>query len=477
MTFFHSLNAAAGKVRSKALGVYRGGVRGRQRTYHSISEDKVNKMMQLKYQQRTEAKIKWALNCYNDWREMRMAQPSCDAEIFLANINEDFSKLEKNHLEFALCRFICEVRKSKEDGDFPGRSLYQMVCALQSHLKKNGITWKLVHGEDFQKFNRVLDTVMQERAALAIGTVKRQAQVISLEYENHLWVNNVLGEDTPDKLRSTVLYLIGVNCALRAGDEHYALRRPGGCTSSQINFDMTCGLKCVVYKEDCVTKTNRGGLRDMKKDRKVVWIKPNDSPMRCPVRLIEKYISLLPVGGCKPNFYLQSLRKPKPNQWYSTIPVGINTLRKTVGSMLRDAGLDGYFTNHSLRRTCATRLFQAGKSTKLIKEITGHVSDAVEKYQVTSNDQKLEASSIIQGEIVPIKLSQSEPMMVVDVPQSVSNEQKFKMEKLDLAKLVKSDVKEKTGGTVNTVTNVVESAIQAVGNRRAKLTIHVELLD
>ena len=74
------------------------------------------------------------------------------------------------------------------------------------------------------------------------------------------------GGDTPDKLRSTVLYILGVNCALRAGDEHYALRRPGGCTPSQLSFECNgLGVRCLVYKEDTVTKTNRGGIRDMKK--------------------------------------------------------------------------------------------------------------------------------------------------------------------------------------------------------------------
>ena len=65
--------------------------------------------------------------------------------------------------------------------------------------------------------------------------------------------------------------------------------------------------------------------------------------------------------------------------------------------MLKDAGLDGFFTNHSLRRTAATRLFRAGESVKLIKEVTGHISDAVEKYQMTSNEQRMRIRSIIQG--------------------------------------------------------------------------------
>ena len=151
-------------------------------------------------------------------------------------------------------------------------------------MRKKNISWKIVHGDGFTDFNRVLDAIMQERAAQCIGTIKRQAEVISMEFENNLWETNVLGEDTPDKLRSTVLFLIGVNCALQAGDEHYALRRPGGCVPSQFNFEHnSAGIRCLVYREDTVTKTNRGCLCDMKKDCKIVWIKPNSILNICPV--------------------------------------------------------------------------------------------------------------------------------------------------------------------------------------------------
>ena len=126
-----------------------------------------------------------------------------------------------------------------------------------------------------------------------------------------MWSQNILGEDTADKLRSTVLYLLGVNCALHAGDEHYALRHPGGCTNSQLNFEEnSLGVKCLVYREDTVTKTNRGGIRDMKKERKIVWIKPNKNVKRCPVRIVQKYLNLLPRGGSKPNLYLHSMKHP-----------------------------------------------------------------------------------------------------------------------------------------------------------------------
>ena len=55
------------------------------------------------------------------------------------------------------------------------------------------------------------------------------------------------------------------------------------------------------------------------------------------------------------------------------------------------------FTNHSLRRSGATRLFQANVDRKLVKEATGHSSDAVDAYQVTSDQQRQRLSKVIAG--------------------------------------------------------------------------------
>ena len=76
--------------------------------------------------------------------------------------------------------------------------------------------------------------------------------------------------------------------------------------------------------------------------------------------------------------------------------------------MLKSAQLDGYFTNHSLRRSSTTHLFQAGVDRKIIKEFTGHSSDAVDKYQITSNEQCKQLSAIIAGENVTKKETYSE---------------------------------------------------------------------
>ena len=106
-----------------------------------------------------------------------------------------------------------------------------------------------------------------------------------------------------------------------------------------------------------MTKTNDGGSTNFKKERKVVWIFPSEDINKCPVRLVDKYVSLCPEvteKTKKHNFYLRSLEKTNPAQWFGVQPVGKNTLPKVVAKLLKSANLDGYFTNHSLCRTSAT---------------------------------------------------------------------------------------------------------------------------
>ena len=93
-----------------------------------------------------------------------------------------------------------------------------------------------------------------------MGNVKKQAELISYEYKDKLWKMDVLGENSPDQLRDTVLFLLGINSAFHAGDEHYNLRHTHEGRVSQFSFQNNSkGHKCVVYREDTVTKTFSGG--------------------------------------------------------------------------------------------------------------------------------------------------------------------------------------------------------------------------
>ncbi|CAG2221020.1 unnamed protein product [Mytilus edulis] len=95
-------------------------------------------------------------------------------------------------------------------------------------------------------------------------------------------------------------------------------------------------------------------------------------------------------------FYLRPLSKPKENIWYTAQPIGINTLAATVGKMCTEAGLGGFRSNHSLRATAATRLYECGVDEQIISEVTGHRSDAVREYKRTSETMRRDACGIIR---------------------------------------------------------------------------------
>ena len=136
--------------------------------------------------------------------------------------------------------------------------------------------------------------------------------------------------------------------------------------------------------------------------------------------------------------------------------------------MLKDAGLDGFFTNHSLRRTAATRLFQAGKNVKLIKEVTGHVSNAVEKYEITSDAQRMEVSEIIQGDS---KLVENVEKVEVNKPKLSENQENEAHVDVRLHDVVRSNDRQ------DTIANAIHAAVNATGNKKARLTITIELME
>ena len=53
------------------------------------------------------------------------------------------------------------------------------------------------------------------------------------------------------------MFLIGVNCALRGGNEHRHLRRPGFNEQIKIGVDSD-NVKCLKFQADVKAKNNQG---------------------------------------------------------------------------------------------------------------------------------------------------------------------------------------------------------------------------
>ena len=78
--------------------------------------------------------------------------------------------------------------------------------------------------------------------------------------------------------------------------------------------------------------------------------------------------------------------------------------------MMKRGGVEGNFKNHSMRKATCTRLFGKGVDPQLIKEQTGHKSEAVMLYKKSNLQQKKEVSdmlSVLPREMEEIRASQS----------------------------------------------------------------------
>ena len=109
--------------------------------------------------------------------------------------------------------------------------------------------------------------------------------------------------ENPEQLLNTVIFMVGKGFSLRAGKEHHVLRAPP--FNSQFKFMKHDGQIFIRYNEDIGLKTNKGGIKHRKIEPKEVDLFPTDQELCCLVRIILKYLSVLPANrNCK-SFYLQ----------------------------------------------------------------------------------------------------------------------------------------------------------------------------
>lgn len=86
--------------------------------------------------------------------------------------------------------------------------------------------------------------------------------------------------------------------------------------------------------------------------------------------------------------------------WFTSNPIGFNTLSDTVKTLCKDAEIKGYHTNHSLRATTATRGLDKGIPDKFVMERTGHRDiKSLQSYQRPSIEQKIEISKAFESTV------------------------------------------------------------------------------
>ncbi|KAK6178295.1 hypothetical protein SNE40_013098 [Patella caerulea] len=219
------------------------------------------------------------------------------------------------------------------------------------------------------------------------GNLSRKAQKLTDEDEELLWQSGELGMHSPQSLLNTVWYFNGLLFCFRGNDEHSQLM----LNDLELLSDPVLG-EYVQFREKS-TKTRQSGENDNRKGFIPRMYSNKENPDRCPVAAYKLYISKRPslMFHEDARFYLQpkSLKNVECKVWFTSQSIGINTLQKMMPRMAQIAGLNGRFTNHSVRATSISRLSDAGVPTTIIAQHSGHKNtNSINNYTVASKNQQ-----------------------------------------------------------------------------------------
>ena len=205
-----------------------------------------------------------------------------------------------------------------------------------------------------------------------------------------------MGTKTPKALQTAAFYLVGKMFSLRGGAELRNVKL------SQLKRETNPDR--YVYTEN-VSKNNNGTYKQLHIKCKVVplYRRPElETKGYCPVQTLDEYISKLPSQASTQDVFVFRLLEKKPDYpkalWYSPVPVGKHTLNEKLAKMCALRGIEGRVTNHSVRATSATHMYEQGVPEKVIQDRTGHRSlEALRVYERTSALQQETASNILSS--------------------------------------------------------------------------------
>ena len=338
----------------------------------------------------TQINTRWAVKNFEDWAasyNMRHPKDMCPPGVLLSDDGEELSTW--------LQRYVLGTRKTSGE-KYPPRTLHLLLSGLQRYMREQKERPFHILSEDlppFRKLATTCDSYYRELREAGVGAATKETEVFNMHDMDKLWGSGVLNPYSPQGLLNAVFFCNGLNFLLRGGSEHRGLRL------SQLSKNVSPeGRLRYTYTENA-SKNRSGGVGQLQVSHKVVhqFAHP-ELGERCHVFLLDKYFSKVPESGKKKDiFYLRPLTKvPESGDtpWFSSVPIGKNQLSKMVQEMCSQAGVSGKKTNHSLRASAITSLFQAGVSEKVIQDRSGHRSlDGLRKYEGVSEEQQASACS------------------------------------------------------------------------------------
>ena len=341
----------------------------------------------------TESSTQWAVKNFTDWALNRSTLGICEA------VPADLLKSHDAELVCKwLCRFIVETRKTN-GSVYPPATLKSLVSGVNRVLQGNKAPFSVLDKSDprFRDLLKTLDSVSSELHRQGIGATKQSAKVIDPVHEDIFWQKSLLGYSTPKALQRSVFFYAGLHFVLRGVQEQHNLL-PSQFV--RVPKDVSIYNASVYYEYiELVSKNNQHRFKDINSTNKTTCAYALPGSERCVVKLLDMYLGLLPPTA--PFFYMRTLDNfpaDPTKSCFTKQRIGTNILKNMLPELSEKSGVGMRYTNHSLRATAITRMFNNGIPEKVIAETSGHRSiKALRCYEHTSEEQKQAVTAVINS--------------------------------------------------------------------------------
>ena len=150
------------------------------------------------YERSTSTKIRWAMKAYVRWMWCRNYQVehgliSTDRKVMDP---DELLTASKSDIVKTICLFIMEV-KDTTGKDYNHDTLYDLIVMVQCFFKENRRPYKFFEDEVFFDLKNTLDNRMKQLSREGKIAPRIKAVPISVQEEEDLWNNGILGDDNP----------------------------------------------------------------------------------------------------------------------------------------------------------------------------------------------------------------------------------------------------------------------------------------
>ncbi|XP_028413918.1 uncharacterized protein LOC114536765 [Dendronephthya gigantea] len=300
---------------------------------------------------------------------------------------EDLETIEPERLDAYMAEFFVAVRKPN-GRQYEPLSLRSFFASFCRYLKGKRYPEQLTDSALFNKSREALKAKQKELKSFGKGSKPNAARSLTDQEVDLLHESGEFGTHSARALVNMLWWNNTTQFGLRGCRENRDL-----CWGDVNLRKDSAGVEFLEYTER-QTKTRSGeNPLDLRKVKPTMW--PCSDLKRDPIAAYKKFAEERPPKTCAPDspFYLGIDHNRNPKYWFTTQPMGRNTINNLMKTMCMNAGIideEHKLSNHSARKTMVKKLKENQiPDTDIIQRDKGD-SDSSESDIISDPDEEVD---------------------------------------------------------------------------------------